>query len=79
MKEVGHGSLLRSLVESFKKGEALSGEAVFLQAAVGFFGDGVLDQARRKCWDNIGFPESSSAFQSKRQADVFISQRLPLA
>ena len=32
------------LVESSKQGAAFGSEAVFLQAAVGFFGDGALDQ-----------------------------------
>ena len=31
-------------MESSKQGAAFGGEAVFLQAAVGFFGDGALDE-----------------------------------
>ena len=31
-------------MESFKQGAAFGGEAVFLQAAVGFFRDGALDE-----------------------------------
>ncbi len=34
----------RGLMESFKQGAAFGGEAVFLQAAVGFFGDGAFDE-----------------------------------
>jgi hypothetical protein len=34
----------RGLMESFKQSAAFGGEAVFLQAAVGFFGDGALDE-----------------------------------
>ena len=34
----------RGLVESFKQSAAFGGEAVFLQAAVGFFGDGAFDE-----------------------------------
>jgi hypothetical protein len=34
----------RGLMESFKQGAAFGSEAVFLQAAVGFFGDGALDE-----------------------------------
>ena len=34
----------RGLMESFKQGAAFGGEAVFLQAAVGFLGDGALDK-----------------------------------
>ena len=38
----------RGLVESFKQGAAFGSEAVFLQAAVGFFGDGALDEVGGK-------------------------------
>ena len=38
----------RGLMESFKQGAAFGGEAVFLQAAVGFFGDGALDEVGGK-------------------------------
>jgi hypothetical protein len=31
-------------MESFKQGAAFGGEAVFLEAAVGFFGDGAFDE-----------------------------------
>ena len=34
----------RGLMESFKQGAAFGGEAVFLQADGGFFGDGELDE-----------------------------------
>ena len=34
----------RGLMESFKQGAAFGGGAVFLQAAVWFFGDGALDK-----------------------------------
>jgi len=34
----------RGLMESFKQSAAFGGEVVFLQAAVGFFGDGALDE-----------------------------------
>jgi hypothetical protein len=36
------------LVESSKQGAAFGSEAVFLQAAVGFFGDGALDEVGGK-------------------------------
>jgi hypothetical protein len=38
----------RGLMESFKQGAASGGEAVFLQAAVGFFGDDALDEVGGK-------------------------------
>jgi hypothetical protein len=34
----------RGLMESSKQGAAFGGEAVYLQAAVGFFGDGAFDE-----------------------------------
>ena len=39
------------------EGLAFFGEAVFLQAAVGFIGDGALDEAGFKRWEQVGFPE----------------------
>ena len=38
----------RGLVESSKQGAAFGGEAVFLRAAVGFFGDGAFDEVGGK-------------------------------
>jgi hypothetical protein len=35
-------------MESFKQGAAFGGEAVFLEAAVGFFGDGAFDEGGGK-------------------------------
>ena len=44
LSEVGMFS--RGLMESFKQGAAFGGEEVFLRSAVGFFGDGALDEPK---------------------------------
>jgi hypothetical protein len=47
-KLIGVRMFSRGLVESFKQSAAFGGEAVFLQAAVGFFGDGAFDEVGGK-------------------------------
>lgn len=49
----------RDLVESFKQSAAFGGEAVFLQAAVGFFGDGALDEVGGKGGHQIALSKIS--------------------
>jgi len=65
----------RSLMESFKKCTALGREAVFLQAAVGFFGDGAFDEVVCKQPQNLFFQFSGNRLVSDGGSDHPFRQR----
>ena len=75
LAEVGHGGWLRFLLESFKKGAALGGEAVFLQAAVGFFRDGAFDEVVCKQPQNLFFQFSRNCLVADGASDFHFRQR----
>lgn len=62
------------LVQLLLHGASLVGEAIFLEATGGFFGDGALHQSVGKGWVDVSVAEASAVLQEKGVEDFGIGE-----